>query len=265
MASDRIAHFLKTRNPEGPCLIVDKEIVRDNYFKFARALPDTRVYYAVKANPAPELITMLVELGCCFDVASLQEIDLVMDAGADPVNLSFGNTIKKERDIAAAYGRGVRLFAVDSHEEVDKIIRQAPGSKVFCRILTQTEGAEWPLSRKFGCCPDMAMDVLDYAHRHGLQAYGLSFHVGSQMVHTGAWDQALSECARIFRTLSERGIDLSMVNLGGGFPTRYTKDVPETKAYGEAILESIYAHFGNRIPETIIEPGPGHGGQCRNN
>jgi diaminopimelate decarboxylase len=77
-----------------------------------------------------------------------------------PDRVSYGNTIKKERDIARAHALGVSLFAVDSHEEVEKIARAAPGARVFCRVLTDGEGAEWPLSRKFGCVPQMAVDVL---------------------------------------------------------------------------------------------------------
>jgi ornithine decarboxylase len=136
-----------------------------------------------------------------------------------------------------------------------KIARQAPDARVFCRILTSGEGAEWPLSRKFGCDPDMAMDVLIHAHFLGLHAYGLSFHVGSQMLRLDAWNEALKQCADIFRTLSEQGIQLSMVNLGGGFPTQYHEAIAEPKAFGRSILDAIRLYFGNRIPETIIEPG----------
>jgi ornithine decarboxylase len=103
----------------------------------------------------------------------------------------------------------------------------------------------------------MAVGVLDHAHALGLRAYGVSFHVGSQQGNVEAWDQALSTAAGIFRALAERGIALSMVNMGGGFPTRYLKDVPGVPAYGEAIFQSLSRHFGNRIPETIIEPGRG--------
>ncbi len=257
----RISDFLRSRREnhqdDGPCLVVDLDVVRENYLTFAKALPDTRVFYAVKANPAPEVLSLLAGLGSCFDAASLPEIELVLAAGAAADRISYGNTIKKERDIARAYELGVRLFAVDCQAEVEKIARAAPGVRVFCRILSDCAGAEWPLSRKFGCEPAMAVDVLEAAHRLGLDPYGISFHVGSQQRNPQAWDRALASAAAVFRDCGERGMMLSMVNLGGGFPTRHLKNVPTVKTYGVAIFRALRRHFGNRIPETIIEPGRG--------
>jgi ornithine decarboxylase len=253
----RILDFLATRRPEGPCLVVDLDVVRENFLAFRHVLPDTRIFYAVKANPAPEILSLLADLGSCFDCASIPEIEMALTAGATPDRISFGNTIKKERDVARAAALGIHLFAVDCEAEVEKIARQAPGARVFCRILCDGAGAEWPLSRKFGCEPEMAAGVLKHAHALGLTAYGISFHVGSQQGNTEAWDGALASAAGIFRTLSEEGIQLRMVNLGGGFPTRYLKDVPATEAYGRSIDDAVRRHFGNDIPETIIEPGRG--------
>jgi ornithine decarboxylase len=260
--TERIREFLRNRREDGPVLVVDLDVVRDNYAKFARALPDTRVFYAVKANPEPAVLKLLAELGSCFDTASVVEIQLALDAGATPERISFGNTIKKERDIARALELGVRLFAVDCEAEVEKIARAqaltgAEDVKVFCRILCDCAGAEWPLSRKFGCAPEMAVDVLEHAHRQGLEAYGVSFHVGSQQRNTESWDVALASASAIFRECAERGIHLSMVNLGGGFPTKYLKSIPAVEAYGESIFRALSKHFGNRLPETIIEPGRG--------
>jgi ornithine decarboxylase len=255
--TERIREFLRKRQEDGPCLVVDLDVVRDNYTAFAKALPDTRVFYAVKANPAPEVLALLTKLGSCFDTASLPEIELVLAAGATADRVSYGNTIKKERDIARAYALGVRLFAVDCKAEVDKIARSAPGSRVFCRILSDCVGAEWPLSRKFGCEPGMAVEVLEHALKAGLEPHGVSFHVGSQQRNQHAWDRALASAAAVFKECGERGMNLAMVNLGGGFPTKYLKNVPTVKTYGNAIFKSLRKHFGNRIPETIIEPGRG--------
>ncbi len=257
MATQRMIDFLADRRPEGPCLVVDLDVIRDNYLRFARAMPATRIFYAVKANPAPQVLALLAGLGSCFDTASVPEIEMALAAGASPERISFGNTIKKERDVARAHRLGVSLYAVDSIEEVEKVARAAPAARVFCRILTDGDGADWPLSRKFGCAAEMAIDVLDRAHRLGLHAYGVSFHVGSQQTKTEGWDSALAQSAQIFRTLAERGITLSMVNLGGGFPTRYLKEVPAVGAYAQSIEQSLAKHFGNAIPETIIEPGRG--------
>ncbi len=257
MATQRILDFLATRRPTGPCLVVDLDVVRDNFRAFEKALPDSKIYYAVKANPAPEILRLLAAMGSSFDTASVAEVEMAMDAGALADRISFGNTIKKERDISRAYQLGIRLFAVDCVEEVEKIARVAPGSRVFCRVLTDGEGAEWPLSRKFGCVPSMAVDVLRHAKGLGLDAYGVSFHVGSQQTDLTAWDRALADAKAVFATLAEEGIVLKMVNMGGGFPTRYLRDVPAAQAYGQAIFSALRKHFGNAIPETIIEPGRG--------
>src|SRR3981081_1567455 len=214
--TERIRDFLRNRRDDRPCLVADLAVVRENSRTFAQALPDSRVFYAVKANPAPELLGLLVSLGSCFDTASVAEIEMVLAAGSAPDRISFGNTIKKERDIARAFALGVRLFAVDCKAEVDKIARAAPGARVFCRFLFACAGAEWPLSRKFGCVPEMAAEVLGHARQRGLDPCGVSFHVGSQQRRVQAWDDALKSASAIFRACAERGINLSLVNIGDG-------------------------------------------------
>ena len=253
----RIREFLKQRSNDGPCLVVDLDVVRENYLNFAKSLPDSKVFYAVKANPAPEILKLLAGLGCCFDVASVSETETVLAAGATPERISYGNTIKKESEIAAAFRLGVTLFAVDCEAEVEKVARAAPGSRVICRIHCDGSGSEWPLSRKFGCEPAYAADILELAHRRGLVPYGISFHVGSQQHNIEAWDRALASTAAVFRTCAERGIVLAMVNLGGGFPARYVRKTPKLESYGKAIFRSLRKHFGNALPETIVEPGRG--------
>ena len=253
----RIREFLEQRLDSGPCLVVDLDVVRENYQNFAKALPDTKVFYAVKANPAPEILKLLAGLGCCFDVASVPETHAALAAGAPSERISYGNTIKKETEIAAAFALGISLFAVDCEAEVEKVARAAPGSRVICRIVCDGSGAEWPLSRKFGCEPVYAADILEHAHKLGLVPHGVSFHVGSQQHNVEAWDRALASTAAVFRACAERGIALAIVNLGGGFPARYVRKTPKLESYGKAIFRSLRKHFGNNLPNTIVEPGRG--------
>ena len=251
----KIARFLAVQRPQTPCLVLDLDVVADNYKKLRTAVPRAGIYYAVKANPAPEILKVLAGIGSSFDTASVTEIDLALATGVGPERISYGNTIKKQTDIAAAYQRGVRLYAFDAEAELDKLAEAAPGSRVFCRILTSGANADWPLSRKFGCDVAMAKDLLLKAATRGVVPYGVSFHVGSQQRDPAQWDAAVAEAAWLFRELEQQGVQLTMLNIGGGFPTRYRKSLPAMAAYGSAIEDSLSRHFGNRIPDIIVEPG----------
>jgi len=253
--SEKTLRFLAEHQPATPCLVVDLEMVADAYKLLRHYLPLARVYYAIKANPARDILAMLNEMGSSFDVASRGEIDLCLDVAVPAGRISFGNTIKKERDIAYAFERGVRLFAFDSAAELEKLARSAPGARVFCRILVDSDGAEWPLSRKFGCSPEMAVELLRQAKAAGLDPYGVSFHVGSQQTRIDQWNTAIGRAARMFSLLAQTDINLKMVNIGGGFPAHYRGDVPGVERYCHAVMAAITRHFGNDLPEIIVEPG----------
>lgn len=255
--TDAIRDYFAAHSHEHPVLAVDLSVVEWNYRALARALPETAIYYAVKANPAHGVVDRLAALGCRFDVASRGEIELCLARGVDASRLSFGNTIKKERDIAFAHSVGVPLFAFDAEEELEKLARSAPGAEVFCRILTSGEGADWPLSRKFGCTPAMAATLLRRAAELGMTPRGVSFHVGSQQGDLAQWDGALAETAALFAELAKDGIELDLVNMGGGFPARYRDDVAEAEAYGNAIMAALDKHFSGLDITTIAEPGRG--------
>ena len=251
----KIVRFLEEVRPVTPCVVVDLDVVRENYLGLRHWLPLAEVYYAVKANPAPEIVRMLAEMGSSFDVASRGEIDLCLANGVRADSISFGNTIKKQSDIAYAYDKGVRLYAFDSLCELEKLAQSAPGSRVFCRILMTCDGAEWPLSRKFGCEVEMARDLLVKAREMGLDPYGVSFHVGSQQTDLRQWDIAVGKVAMLFTALDEAGIELRMVNMGGGFPAQYRTNIPAVEQYADAVMTAMTNHFGNALPAMIIEPG----------
>lgn len=255
---DRISKFFEDTSPETPCVVVDLEKIRDNYDRMIYFFPWTDIFYAVKANPNPKIISALMEKGSKFDCASLEEIKLVLGLGADGTMISFGNTIKKERDIKAAFDLGVNLFALDSEAELEKIARVAPGADVFCRILWEGGAAEWPLSKKFGCTKEMAVDLLAKADKLGLSPYGVSFHVGSQQLDPEQWYLAIGAVAEIFQTLKREGIDLGMINIGGGLPIYYNGPIPDIQAYLDQIEDAMEIHFGyekSEWPRIIMEPG----------
>jgi len=251
----KIADFLRTQQPATPCLVLDVDRVESSYRAIKAAMPAARVYYAVKANPAAPVLQRLAGLGSSFDAASLEEVEACLDAGADPVRISYGNTVKKESAIKAAFARGVTMFAFDSEPELRKLARSAPGARVYCRIFVGNDGAEWPLSRKFGCEVAMAKRLMVLAEDLGLDAYGISFHVGSQQTTTAAYEAAIAKVAMLFTDLREAGVKVRMVNLGGGYPVRYRQEVPEIDDFGAAIMGAMAEHFGNALPEMVIEPG----------
>lgn len=251
----KIARFLTEHRPATPCLVFDVDRVEENFHALQAALPLARIYYAVKANPAAPILGRLAGLGSFFDAASWEEVVACLAAGARPEAISFGNTVKKESAIRAAHEAGVTMFAFDSEPELEKLARSAPGARVYCRILVENEGAEWPLSRKFGCEADMARDLLLRARELGLDPYGVSFHVGSQQTSTGAYEAAIARAAIVFTDLSERGLNLRMLNLGGGYPRCYRAEVPGIDVFASAIGAALARAFGNNIPEIIVEPG----------
>ncbi len=251
----KVARFLADTQPATPCLVLDVDRVEGNYRALRDALPLARIYYAVKANPAAPVLERLVRVGSSFDAASFEEVAACLEAGAAPASISFGNTIKKASAIHRAFAAGVDLFAFDSAEELEKLARHAPGACVYCRILVQNDGADWPLSRKFGTTVERAKALMLRAGEMGLDPYGLSFHVGSQQTRTEAYEVAIGKVAMLFTDLTEAGVNLRMMNLGGGFPTRYRDEVPEIDSFGQAIMRAMTAHFGNALPEMVIEPG----------
>lgn len=250
-----IREFSDTK--ESPFLVVDLKKIEENYLELIKNFPNAKIYYAVKANPAASIITLLNSLGSYFDIASRYELDKVLSLGVSPERVSYGNTIKKRSDIAYFYKKGVRLFVTDSDLDLANIAQNAPGSKVFVRILTEGDRtSEWPLSRKFGCQPDMAMDLIVMAKRLSLKPVGISFHVGSQQLDIGAWDAAIAKVYQIFnRLLDENQIQLNMINMGGGLPAHYMTKTHELETYAKEINRFMIEDFGEDHPQIILEPG----------
>lgn len=253
----RIRRFLDAENPATPCLVVDLPTIADRFHLLSRALPSVETFYAVKANPSPEVVRLLVGLGASFDVASPAEIDLCLAQGARPESISYGNTIKKRADVGYAHRSGVRLFVTDSLPDLENIAAEAPGASVFCRLLVDDAESRTPFGRKFGCSPATAIELLSAADRLGLDACGVSFHVGSQQLDPAAWELGVEQAAQVAKSLAAQGIRLTMLNLGGGLPARYTEAIPSLPAYVSAIEDAIERHFtaATRPLRVIAEPG----------
>ena len=244
-------------NLETPCVVINLRTIKENYLNLRKAFPYAQIYYAIKANPDTAVVSLLAELGASFDLASRYELDTVLSLGVSPDRLSYGNTIKKAKDVAYFYEKGVRMFATDSRDDLKNIAACAPGSRIYVRILVEnTSTADWPLSRKFGCHSDMAYDLLVLAHSLGLTPYGISFHVGSQQRDIGQWDDALAKTNYLFTSLEEEeDIKLSMINMGGGFPASYIQPTNELSVYASEIDRYLTDDYGSEKPIIILEPG----------
>lgn len=240
---------------ETPFVVLSRDVVGRKYDGLRRSMPYADIYYAIKANPDAAILELLIEKGSCFDIASVYELDWMLKLGASPERLSYGNTIKKAREIRYAYDRGVRLFASDSEGDVRKLAENAPGSSVSFRILADGSGADWPLSRKFGAQPEVVFDAILLARELGLRPRGVSFHVGSQQKDVTQWRVAIKTCRALFDAAAQRGIELDLINMGGGLPAHYFHPIEETYVYAAEITDYLREFFGNDFPRIIVEPG----------
>lgn len=252
----RSLSFIAASRFDRPTLVIDADAVAEKYRALARGLGRARIHYAVKANPAPGILQRLVAEGANFDAASRAEIEMCLAAGAQPGQISFGNTIKRPADIAYAYELGITHFAADAAEELAKLAEHAPGASVYLRVLVENTEADWPLSRKFGCSSAMALQLMDEARGLGLAVAGLSFHVGSQTREPRMWAGTLDQVAEIWHRARAAGHDLHLLNIGGGFPASYGAEMLPAEDYARAVMALVEERFGE-VPQIMAEPGRG--------
>ncbi|MFO7881392.1 MAG: type III PLP-dependent enzyme [Kosmotogaceae bacterium] len=237
-------------------LIMDLSYVRENYYGIKNNVNRSEIFYAVKANSNQKIINILNNLGSNFDVASKGEIDKLLALGISPERMSFGNTIKKIEDIHYAYLNGIKYFAVDSEMEVEKIAAHAPGSMIYGRISTRGNDSDWPLTKKFGTDVKHVISILRYADQLGLDAFGVSFHVGSQNYNPFNWETAIKDASTVISELREDGINIRMLNIGGGMPVEHIRPIPTIEKFSTVINNSIDKHLSSvEDLRVFVEPG----------
>ena len=237
-----------------PFLACDTSVLAAQYRQLSRSLPGVEIHYAVKCNPAPEVLAALAAQGCSFEVASIRELAMVEATGTSPADVLFSNPVKPPAAVAEAHARGLHRFAFDSESEVRKIAHHAPGASVYVRLSVDDSNSLFPLSRKFGASLDEAHRLLLLARTLGLVPYGVTFHVGSQCTDPGAWPRALRRCGALMAALARDGITLDMVDLGGGFPVRYTDATPTIGVIASGIRTAL-AQLPTRPSLVVAEPG----------
>lgn len=255
-APSRAEAFVRANSFDRPTLVLDTDVVADRFHALRAGLGATSIHYAVKANPAPDIVARLIALGCHFDAASRAEVELCLGLGAAPHAISFGNTVKRATDIAFAHRAGITLFAADAEEEVDKIAAHARGAEVYVRVMVGATEADWPLSRKFGCAPDKVQPLMARAAAAGLRPVGLSFHVGSQTRRAAMWAPVLDDVAAMWHAARSAGFDLDLLNIGGGFPAFYGEDIDPPASYAAGVMAQVASRFG-AVPRVMAEPGRG--------
>lgn len=252
----RIETFIRGAGFDRPTLVIDRDAVAHQYRALKSGLGRADIHYAVKANPAREVLETLLSEGSHFDAASRGEIELCLSLGAHPETISFGNTVKRPADIAFAHQAGITLFAADAEEELEKIAENAPGAQVYIRLLVGATGADWPLSRKFGCAPEMAETLMSRAVELGLAPVGLSFHVGSQTREAGMWRDTLDQVAAVWAQARANGFPLTLINIGGGFPAFYGEAIEPVSIYAAKVMDMVETRFDG-AERVMAEPGRG--------
>jgi ornithine decarboxylase len=238
-----------------PYFVCDLDTIRDRFRRLGSALPGIECFYALKCNPAAEVVQTLATLGSSFEVASVGELRILRSLGVEAADVIYSNTVKPAAHIAEAHEAGVRRFAFDGEGELLKLAEHAPGAAVFVRLHVDDTTSVFPLSRKFGTSAADAHQLLVTALELGLHPYGVTFHVGSQCTSASAWRQALTATGRLLTTLADDGIELEMLNLGGGFPARYTDPVPTLAEIAGAIWPALKALLPYVPPRLAVEPG----------
>ncbi len=250
----KVLKYLDRRRVETPVLLIDRDKVREKASLIGSNIRNSRVYYAVKANPDRAVLKLMDGLGLGFEIASDGELKLLKALGVPPDRIISSNPVKSRRFLRAAAGYGLRYFAFDSVDEVDKMAGSVPGANVYIRVAVVNEGSEWPLSRKFGVELDIALDLIMYARSKKLNPVGITFHVGSQCLNMYNWDSALYKARALWEMAEREGVGMSVLNIGGGYPINYTKGVVGVEAIERNIDRIIRDNFPPDI-EVMIEPG----------
>ena len=243
--------------PEQAALVYDLRAVGERVLAFRAAFGDrVGVHYAVKCNPDARVLATVEQAGGGFEIASLGELALTTAAGADPCDVLYSNPVKPPSHVAAAAAAGVRRFAVDSPEELDKIAQHAPGTGVYVRLRVDDTSSRFPLSSKFGTSHEHAERLLLAAAELGLVPEGLTFHVGSQCTDPGAWARAVRQCGPLLQQLDRAGVRLRLLDIGGGFPARYAADepLPDLLEVGADVLDAL-GSLPYEVPDVVCEPG----------
>jgi ornithine decarboxylase len=236
-----------------PFLLIDSSIIREKARRFAAAMPRVRPHYAVKANPDPRVLRIMIEESAGFEIASVAELDMLLAQGVAAADIFYSNPVKSRDHIVNAAAKGVEWYVIDSLEELKKIHSIKPDAKLYLRIDTPNIGSDWPLAGKFGAHPSEVRDIIATAVRLKADLAGVAFHVGSQCRNPENWRVGIEKSRAVFDQMSKVGLNPRLLNIGGGFPVRHVKPIPAIEVIGEVVNRALEA-FPAKV-RVIAEPG----------
>jgi len=236
-----------------PFLILDTGIVRDKARRFRASMPRVRPHYAVKANPDRRVLKVLAQEGVGFEIASTDELDLLLSLGVSAAEVFYSNPVKPRDAIAYTATKGVEWFVVDSVDESRRVFEVKPDAKQYLRIATPNIGSDWPLSGKFGAGVADTREIIAAAARMGADLAGVTFHVGSQCRNPANWRVGIEKARAVFDAMLKAGLKPRLLDIGGGFPVRHVKPIPSIEVIGEVVNEGLKA-FPEEV-RVIAEPG----------
>ncbi|EPW3767935.1 type III PLP-dependent enzyme [Vibrio fluvialis] len=237
-----------------PLLMLDCDIIRQQYRALSSALPNVTLHFALKPLPHPVVVRTLLQEGASFDLATTGEVELVAQEGVPAERTIHTHPIKRDADIRDALAYGCNVFVVDNLNELAKFKAYRDDVELLVRLSFRNSEAFADLSKKFGCSAEQALTIIEMAKEWNIRIKGLSFHVGSQTTNPQKYVEAIHTCKEVMEQVVERGLPaLSTLDIGGGFPVNYTKQVMPIDQFCVPINEALA-----ELPETvqvIAEPG----------
>lgn len=236
-----------------PFLLVDSNIIRQKARRFKTAMPRVHPHYAVKANPDHRVLKTLIEEGVGFEIASIAELDVLMELGVPAAEIFYSNPMKSRAYLEYAAARGVEWYVIDSIEELRKIVSVKGDAKMYLRIDTPNIGSDWPLAGKFGTHLADINEIINEAVKLRADLAGITFHVGSQCRNPQNWRVGIERAKKVFTDMQDAGLNPRLLNIGGGYPVRHTKPIPSIETIAEVVNEAIAD-----LPENVhvmAEPG----------
>ncbi len=238
-----------------PLLAISRSILTRTYQTLQANLPGVEFFYALKANPDRIILKTLHKLGCSVDVCSQGEARLAFKAGFQADAMIHTHPCKTIRNLVDCYAQGIRWFTFDSALELPKLVEHAPEGKLLLRLAMASNSSVINLSAKFGAAKHEALPLLIRAAQLGLQVKGISFHVGSQCIAPSDFNSALREARRIWNQARSAGLELEVLDIGGGIPAPYRESILTLDDYCQGLGQALEKNFGDLPVRVIAEPG----------